>query len=228
MKNLQSIVEFIEINSEDIINNIDIESISVYSFIKERFISSNIIDDYIFQFVYKSYYRIENAGLTPDFKKRYFEILKELQNTKNFEIEKTISDLYRIKNRKNQFSVQFSFTTKLLNTINENLPIYDSEVAKVFSFSQPYSRPYNQKIEIYLNQYSQINDAYKRIIEENLLYNVVKKFDSKFTNNNIGAIKKLDFIFWSTGKIKNTIGDDGFLSIKELDFIDELSNKQIN
>jgi len=51
-----------------------------------------------------------------------------------------------------------------------------------------------------------------------------EKFNQKFKNHNLEEMKKLDFIFWSSGKIKkkkeNQNGENGFHTIKELDEID--------
>ena len=138
MKDINEISEWIENHSTEIIRNIEQESVDVYNFLKKEFYESNVNENYLFQFVFRSFYRIDNAGLTPEFKKEYFKILEENRNEKQLDFEKVLRRLYSFPNRKGQNTLQFSFVTKMSNTINDVTPIYDSEVAKMFSMSRPY------------------------------------------------------------------------------------------
>lgn len=221
---MEYLIEFIENNSTEIIENIDIESVEVYNFLKSQFEISNVNENYLFQFVFRSFYRLDNAGLTPKFKIEFFRILEEIRNQKTFNFEEILKQLYNFPNRKGQNTLQFSFVTKMLNTIDNKMPIYDSEVAKMFNVSRPYYNEFDKKLEVYLNQLNLIQESYEKIIKENLLPIVNEKFNQKFKNHNLEEMKRLDFIFWSSGKIKknqeNQNGDNGFHTIEELDEID--------
>jgi hypothetical protein len=222
MEKTKIISNWIEKHSKEIIENIEQESIDVYHFIKEEFVKSNANDNYLFQFVFRSFYRIDNAGLTPEFKKEYFNILEQYRNNNQFDFDKVLSRLFAFPNRKGQNTFQFSFVTKMSNTINDSMPIYDSEVAKMFSLSRPYQTEFEIKLDKYLDQLDIIQKGYNQIIEQNLLPETIGLFDHKFVNNNLSEMKKLDFIFWSAGKIKTRkteSGDDGFHTIKELEEI---------
>lgn len=228
MNKITEITEWIENHSTEIIENIDQESVDVYNFLKKKFNESNVNENYLFQFVFRSFYRIDNAGLTPEFKKEYFKILEENRNEKQFDFEKVLSRLFSFPNRKGQNTLQFSFVTKLFNTIDDKMPIYDSEVAKMFSLSRPYQSEFEIKLDKYLDQLDIIQNGYEKIIEQNLLPKTIGLFDQEFKNNNLSEMKKLDFIFWSAGKIKTRLtkkGDDGFHTMEELDEIDMKTNK---
>ena len=61
-----------------IFNSLHIESIEVYRFLIKRFRETDdITKDEVYQFLYRSFYRIDNAGLTKEFKNEYFKILQE-------------------------------------------------------------------------------------------------------------------------------------------------------
>jgi hypothetical protein len=228
MNKITEISEWIEKHSTEIIKNIDQESVDVYNFLKKEFNESNVNKNYLFQFVFRSFYRIDNAGLTPEFKKEYFGILEENRNEKQFDFEKVLRRLFLFPNRKGQNTLQFSFATKLFNTIDDKMPIYDSEVAKMFSLSRPYQTEFEIKLDKYLDQLDIIQKGYEQITEQNLLPKTIELFDREFENNKLSEMKKLDFIFWSAGKIKTTItkkGDDGFHTMEELDEIDMKTNK---
>jgi len=220
MKNIVEISDWIENNSNEIIENIEQESIDVYNYLKTEFLNSNVNENYLFQFIFRSFYRIDNAGLTPEFKTEYFKILEQNRNEKEFDFEKVLSRLYLFPNRKGQNTLQFSFVTKLFNTIDNSMLIYDSEVARMFSQSRPYQKEFDVKLNKYLNQLNIIQNGYKEVIKSNLLPKTSELFDRKFLNNELSEMKKLDFVFWSAGKIKakvNKIGDDRFHSFEEFD-----------
>ncbi len=224
MKDLKNIASWIEDNSESIISNIEQESVAVYLFLQEQFAKTNVTENHLFQFVYRSFYRLDNAGLTPEFKTEYFRILEENKGSGIFDFDSVLRRLHGFKNRKDQESMQFSFVTKLFNTIDPNSPIYDSAVATVFSFKRPYAKDFDAKLEKYLNQLETINNAYTEIRNNQLLSATVGLFNKKFPGHNLSEVKILDFIFWSAGKILEStshLAEDGYHTIAELDKIDE-------
>lgn len=229
MDKLNEITYWIEKNSFQIIDNIDFESIEVYEFLQEQFKKTNVDENFLFQFVFRSFYRLDNAGLTPDFKKEFFRILEENRKCEIYDFETILRRLYEFKNRKGQNTFQFSFVTKLFNTIDNKTPIYDSEVARMFSLTRPYHSDFDRKIDMYLNHFELIAKAYDEIIYKNLLPLVCEDFDRKFLSHNLNDMKKLDFIFWSAGKIKSKsemVGDDGFHRLEELEEIERGIKKE--
>ncbi|MGV8946260.1 MAG: hypothetical protein ACOH1N_07515 [Lutibacter sp.] len=209
MEKIREISDWIENHSTEIIGNIDQESIDVYDFIKSEFKKSDINENHLFQFVFRSFYRIDNAGLTPEFKKEYFKILEQYRNEKQFDFEKVLRRLFSFPNRKGQNTLQFSFVTKMFNTIDDIMPIYDSEVAKIFSLSRPYQSEFEIKLDKYLDQLDKIKIGYEQIIEQNLLPKTIGLFDQVFKDIKLPEMKKLDFIFWSAGKIRTKINKKG-------------------
>jgi len=88
------------------------------------------------------------------------------------------------------------------NTIDNETPIYDSKVAKVFKLNRPAnSSLFEHKLDVYLNQLEVIKATYEDILESDKIQSIIVGFDSKFSNNNYGPVKKLDFLFWSAGKL---------------------------
>lgn len=199
---MNEISSWIEAHSTRIIENIDQESIDVYNFLKNEHAASNVAKNPLFQFVYRSYYRLDNAGLTSEFKKEYFIILQEWRMSREFDFRAVLERLYRIQNRKGQNKLQFSFATKMANTINDKSPIYDSYVAKMFSLSKPSSKKLEDRISKYLMQLNSIEKGYKQLTEQKLLPNTLRLFDKTFTSSRLSEMKKLDFIFWSSGKLR--------------------------
>jgi len=200
--NINQITEWINEHSTEIIENLDQESIDVFLFLKKEFNNSNIIDNHLFQFVYRSFYRLDNAGLTDNLKEEYFIIMEKYKNRQHLEFKPILNQLHQFKNRKGQKTIQFSFTTKMFNMIDERMPIYDKYVAKMFNLSYPNNKDIDKKINTYLNHYQIIKEGYKEIYNKNLLMPIIDLFDKEFKENKLPILKKIDFIFWSAGKIK--------------------------
>jgi hypothetical protein len=201
MQDIGSITDSLLAIEEDVINNIAYESVEVYRFLQDEFSKGNVIENHLFQFVYRSFYRLDNAGLSPALKEEYFRIMEELRNKNIIDPADIVKRLYQFRTLKDKNSVQFSFTTKLINTINNRYPIYDAEVARVFEFPSYYIKDYGQKMQRYEEQYQIIQDSYKIVMQEDLLHSTICKFEERFECSTISEVKKLDFIFWSFGKI---------------------------
>ena len=202
MRTTKEITYLIDSISQRIIDNISYESVDVYNFLKSQFDNSNVTENYLFQFVYRSFYRIDNAGLTNQFKTEYFKILQEYRQLEHFDFAIILHRLFNIVNHKGQNTFQFSFVTKMQNTIYSNRPIYDNEVSKVFSFDRPrQGSSFNDKLNLYLEQLSIIDTTYNSFLSNDSLLKIITSFDNKFPKHNLGQIKKFDFIFWTAGKI---------------------------
>lgn len=202
MRTNNEIINIINDNRQAIVENISNESIDVYNFLKTEYDKSNVKTNYLFQFVFRSYYRLDNAGLTTQFKTEYFNILQQYREVEKFDFSAILTRLYNIQNHQGQNTFQFSFVTKMQNTIRNDRPIYDSEVARVFSFRQPkQGLNFDEKLTFLLNQLELIQQTYSTLIVNNEIQNTIALFDNKFKKNKLDQIKKLDFIFWSAGKV---------------------------
>lgn len=197
---LSTIATWIESNTGSILENLK-ESISVYNFLQTRFQQKeDVTKDLLFQFVFRSFYRLDNAGLGDPFKTRYFELMEEFRDSFNF--ASVLRPLYDIETLKGKNSFQFSFATKMLSTIDPQRPVYDREVARMFGYTQLPGGEFADKLKIYLDRYQHIEDSYRQILSDNLLPGTFSAFDEKFHQHGLSDVKRLDFIFWAAGKVK--------------------------
>lgn len=201
MRTLREISNYIQANESRIVERLEPESIHVYKFLHSEFLKGDVRSNLVFQFVFRSFYRLDNAGLGSEFKREYFHIMEAKRNFQQFNIQEIVQKLYNFKRLKGDNSIQFSFSTKLINMINVNYPIYDSEVARVFGFSTYYIKDNEEKLKRYIEQHDHIQKTYSTILNEKVLDTIIKLFDTKFPENSLSDIKKIDFIFWSTGKL---------------------------
>jgi hypothetical protein len=165
------------------------ESIDVYLYILHNYPQK--VNDNFFQFVYRSFYRLDNAGLSDKCKKEYFRLL----SNKETSLEKILKILHQYKTKKNEKSYQLSFTTKLLHTIDNNLPIYDSFVAKLFNLPTRKSNlNWNLKV------YDLLRGKFNNLLQDSQIMSYIKEFKIKHHAEEISDAKALDFMLWGLGK----------------------------
>lgn len=198
------IEELINKKAQCIVENIAQESIDVYRFIATQFEKSDVSKDYIFQFVFRSFYRMDSAGLSKEFKDRYFELFQSVRGSKNLDMGEILNELYKFKSLNGLNTIQFSFVTKLANTIENTYPIYDSEVARMYGYRTPYTyKDKEERVSEYLAAYSELRIRYQAYIRTNSLSEAISVFDRELISaEDIPTTKKIDFLIWSAGKLK--------------------------
>jgi hypothetical protein len=198
----QQILTTILEKKDEAFKSLDVESFHVYNFLKEEFYKTNDIrENCLFQFTYRSFYGLDNAELTKEFKNRYFELMQEYRTT-SIDLKEICIDLYNYRTQDGLNRVQFSFATKLANTIDDSYPIYDSEVAKVFNFNQPYYlKDRNLEIDKYLEQYDYIKHVSSQLSANENIKEIFLEMDDLYgvSCKSISNIKKLDFLVWRVG-----------------------------
>jgi hypothetical protein len=215
MSQLAEITSWIEENSTEIIEHIDTENVAVYQFLQEQFNTTNVEENHLFQFVFKSYYRLDGAGLSSAFKHAFFEILEENKGNDKLDFLPVLKRLYAFENPKAANAVQFPFVSKLIHTIDNKRAIYDNDIAKIFALPKPAQQDFDLKVEHYLNQFGTIERLYKDILLSKLIPETIAAFDEKFASYNFTENKKLDFIFSAASKLKRQNINKGL--IKDID-----------
>lgn len=197
----------IEANAQSIVAAVREEPVAVYAYLREQFVRGPVDSNSVFQFVFRSFYRLDNAGLEPEFGKVYFQLMEQHRNSPEIPLKTILMRLNEILDRRGRKNLQFSFITKLANTINPDYPIYDVYVADVFDFRAPaYTKDADQRADEYLEFYSKMRETYSRIIAQNLLEISRKLFRSTYGSfsNYIPETKVVDFILWTEGKRRAT------------------------
>jgi hypothetical protein len=190
-------------NAEAIIDGVGSEAIDVYLFLFDEFARGSIGEHRLFQFVFRSYYQLDSAGLTDDFKATYFECMEEARGSAEVDLAGIVGKLRAIPNRKGQESLQFSFVTKLANTVNPSYPIYDYKVAQCFGFTAPYNyKTWEVRLEEYLDFYGRLRAFYETALATGSMKCFIDRFMSVYAPKacRIPPVKILDFIFWAAGK----------------------------
>ena len=167
-------------------------SLEKYNYIRNNLYKCDVSKNPEFQKNFNAFYRVRrNAKWRNNFY-RYFEKVKN---------NKTITFDTIVKNLQSETgNIEASFASKLLATINPDMPIWDQYVLK------------NLKVEVDKtgNRLSSISEAYKEIIqkEQELLKNErikksIKEFQEEFKEYELSDIKALDYILWNSRDSKD-------------------------
>ena len=166
-------------------SQIDIESVRVYEWIQMQY-SARKVDDPLFQFVFRSFYRLDSAGLTPVWKKAYFQLMERRET----DLKNILMKLHKYKNSKGQHTYQLSFASKLLHTQNPHLPIYDANVAKALNLPTR-----DASLEGCLTAYDQLKERFDAaFVKRRAEIRKLKKLYPTLTDE-----KVLDLLLWGKG-----------------------------
>ena len=168
--------------------------------IKNEFDKDNILNNPEFQSRFKSFYRMNSAGLSNSQKKCFFELLLDKQE----DLKYILSELYKIPRLDGKHSIQFSFATKLLHTIDNDKPIFDSGVETLTGVKRKGSDR-DTKINSCIEIYNSLGTLYAELKDNDKIRKIISKFRSKFKvdDEKMSDTKVLDFIMWSLGKLRN-------------------------
>jgi len=199
--NNQKTIFFNEINrnQDRVLLNLKQEHINTYCWIKKEFDKDkNIEKDIEFQRKFKVFYIMNSAGLSDKQKEKFFKLL----SNKKSNIKYILSELYKIPRRDGRYSIQFSFATKLIHTVDNTKPIYDRNVAKIIN-KNVLGINKKEKINSCIEIFDYLNELYLSLIKENEIKKIILKFRKKFKvdNSKISDIKILDFVMWSFGDV---------------------------
>jgi hypothetical protein len=192
---IKAVTDEILYNKEKILEEFDRESLEVYDFIQKRFRESNgrIGKDRLFKFVFRSFYRLDNAGLGADLKKKYFELLESKEN----DLNKILSILRGIETARRKNTVQFSFATKLLHTLDDKKPIFDSKINRVIKLKYT-----SKDIDSCAKAYKKLEEITEALLKKDEIMSVINEFKKRHEKE-VSDHKALDFILWTLGKMKN-------------------------
>jgi len=184
-----------------ILTKIGKDNVDIYLFLMKEFKKGGILDNHVFQLVFRAYYQLDNPGFSKEQKKRFFQLFNQRQQN----LDNIISDLYSIKK-----NIQFSFTTKLLHTVDTSKPIFDKYVGRSLKMGNVYganqTRP--KRIDLCLKKidscYELLTSRTQELLSRKEVQKMIEDFHKMYPNGRqISDMKVLDFILWTYGKLDN-------------------------
>ena len=154
-----------------------ISDVPRYLELRRKMREVNVAIDTDFQQLYRDYWRMSLSRLGTPFYTRYFAHMEELKTRDTSPDEAAIRDIAMLSDTPERSSLQFSFATKLLNTLDSREPVYDTHVTAFYFFVPPASdRHFETRLDALLEFYAFLRGEYARVIEEDLLGPAIRRF----------------------------------------------------
>ena len=161
--------------------------IEKYADIMKAFHTVNAATDKAFQKKYNGFYRVRRNG---EWQAHYYAIMEQGKSSE-LSFEQVLRELY-IKTGK----VEASFVSKLLHTLNNELPIWDKFVLQNLGLKMPTCQG-EKKIEYTIRVYQEIISWYKNALSIPEINQKLLEFDELFPEYKwFSTTKKLDFLLW--------------------------------
>jgi hypothetical protein len=153
-------------------------------------------DTAAYQQRYKNFWGMNVAQLSSGFYATYFNFLKLSAVPALKTLCQTLFDSST--RRDGRQTLQFSFATKLLHTLDPRLPIYDSFVARFFLFEPPSSDcPLSERIGRLIAFHDFLIAEYRRLINGGHLETAISTFRQRLNPQQQTDEKIIDWLLWS-------------------------------
>jgi len=147
----------------------------------------DVSTDTTFQRVYNGFFQLRRNEA---YRIKHFKFLETNKSRANIELKEILVYLSSIQN-----SIEASFATKMLSTINPDMPVLDSKVLAKLGLKKPSANSL-ARIEETLQIYERICDWYREFYTKSDFTEWMGLFDKYFPNSGINPVKKIDFILW--------------------------------
>ena len=150
----------------------------------------NIKKDNDFQKRFNNFYKVRRNSVWRD---NFYTLLEEKKFI-GITFSETLSFLY-----KSTGKYEVSFASKLVATINDDLPIIDKFVLLNTGLKIPYNNTKNREVKI--NEiYEILNQYIKNFKESEEGIYLINKFKNYFPDFRISTTKMIDLVLWQTRK----------------------------
>ncbi|MDF2567691.1 MAG: hypothetical protein K0R90_1147 [Oscillospiraceae bacterium] len=168
------------------------KGLNQYQEIMKMFRVSDVPTDNTFQRKFNGFYRLRRNS---EFRKSYYTYLYNNRNS-NIIFEDVIYYLYQNHNR-----LEASFSSKLLATINPDMPIWDTYVLQNLGLL-PTKQYEDNRISKTIILYNAICNWYNEFLSMDNTREILSLFDKVYPNSGITNVKKIDLLLWQIRKDK--------------------------
>ena len=160
-----------------------------YNYIKSEIYNCNVSTDKKFQTKFNAFYRVRRDE---DWRKVFYDYFESIKNNKNIQFEDILKYLYD-----KTGNIEASFSSKLLSTINPDMPIWDQYVLKNLGLEVK-GKDKKERFEDTIKKYYEIVEIENKKLQEVEIQKAIKDFKTYFIEYDLSDIKILDYILWNS------------------------------
>lgn len=146
---------------------------------------------------YANYYRM--SRMDENWRTAYFRYMQKQVVNSDITFEEILTQISSVPHKRDNNSrktIDASFASKMLATLNSNYPIWDSHVAKVVGI-----RYQTRTVKDYVEIYNELTENIHAFLQTTNGAMCVEEFDKMFPNfTDISPVKKIDLYLWKMGK----------------------------
>jgi hypothetical protein len=152
---------------------------------------TNAAQNGYFQRLYNGFYVVRSRE--KEWYKVYFTFMQKHKDNVSLTFEETLRHLYKKTGR-----IEASFSSKLLATVNPQMPIWDTHVLRNTRITAPKTGQNNsgKQLQESIDVYNLLTGWYKDHLKTKDGKFMVERFDKIYPGNHLTDVKKVDFILW--------------------------------
>lgn len=175
------------------------DHVQEYLWLKAAFGHANAVADHEFQRRFRAFWRMNWARLPENWYNQFFNLLHETRDNPTDDVVIIVNELEEVLQGQRRYKA-FSFASKLLHTVNNNLPIYDRKVREFFLLAETHTP------EEIAEHFAFLRQEYARVLEQGLLCQSIAAFRARFQLEapQISDVKIIDSLIWKFVDIMKT------------------------
>lgn len=162
-------------------------SLDKYKYLNERLFKCDVSKDSAFKTAFNSFYRVRRDE---KWRKTFYSYFEEIKYNRDITFDEILEYFF-----KKTGNVEASFSSKLLATINPDMPILDSHVLKNMDLKITGSTP-TQKLESAKEVYIELIEKEKNMLKKESVRRFIKEFRTYIPEYELTDIKILDYLLW--------------------------------
>ncbi len=159
-----------------------------YDYIRNNLYNTDISTDDKYQKTFNSFFRVRR---NERWRKKFYKYFEKVKNNKNISFETIVKDLLL-----ETGNIEASFSSKLLATINTNMPIWDQYILKNLDLKVK-GITKEERLDSVIDLYNEIIKKEQAMLSDPKIRKTVKEFKDYFPEYDLSDIKILDYILWN-------------------------------
>ena len=164
-------------------------SLDKYDYIKENVYKCDVSKDEAFQKKFNSFYRVRRDA---KWRRKFYSYFEKNKKNTNLSFEIILKDLLL-----ETGNLEASFSSKLLSTINPNMPIWDQYVLKNLGLKVK-GQTKDERLVSIIKTYEEITRIENDMLNKADIKKAVKELQEEFKEYHLSDIKALDYILWNS------------------------------
>ena len=163
-----------------------------YSYIMNSFRRTDVSQDEAFQKTFTHFYRVRRNS---EWRQVYYRLFEDSKQNTNISFEAILRAIYACTGR-----IEASFSSKMLATLNPEMPIWDSIVLSKLGMKPKQNLTKEERLSQSVQIYNAIIAWYANFKQTPEARRFAEAFDRAFPEyRGFSELKKIDFLIWSSG-----------------------------